>query len=120
MSLLDDLRAAVKNLDAQFQVASNEVAGVLSALVHHLDKGERFLEAAGEGGSVQDVTELLAPAPAQDGTGESAAAAASESSDLSDEELQARISDLQAQQAARRATGQQTQVDHQPGVGAEG
>lgn len=137
MSLLTDLRDAGRALDIQFQPNSNEVAGILGAVVHYLEHGDEFLKAA-EGG-VDDVTKLLEPktgpeeAPAQTPSpaGASTPAPAAEpyappaepsaaSAPVSDQELEAQIADLQAQLASRHATAQQSTVTHEPGVSDAG
>lgn len=124
MSLLDDLKAAGKALDIQFQPSSNEVQSVVGAVVHYLEHGDEFLKAAESG--TEDLSKLLAPPPASESTGEPAGAAenpasaapAEPASAVSDAELEARISDLQAQLASRKATSQATVVEHKPGAGA--
>lgn len=113
MSLLDDLRAAAQALDPQFAPSSNEVQGVLGALVHYAEHGEEFLKAA-EAGS-EDVVKLLQPHTDEPGSPEPAPAAVAEP--VSDQELDAQIADLQAQRDARRATSQASQVTHETGVG---
>lgn len=112
-TLLDDLRAAGQALDPQFQPSSNEIQGVLAALVHYTELGDEFLKAAHQG--AEDVTKLLAPEPPPEP--EPAAPAAS-SSEANVSELEKQISDLQAQLASRQATSQQTTVDHETGAGA--
>jgi len=132
MSLLDDLRAAATALDPQFSPSSNEVQGVLGALVHYAEHGQAFLDAAGK--SAGDVAELLQPKteaeaavapvvtapattpPAGEVVAPEVAAPEASASEVSDTELEARISDLQAQLASRKATSQQTQVTHETGA----
>jgi hypothetical protein len=72
MGLLDDLRAAAPSLDPQFQPSSNEAGPVLGALIAYTEHADKFLKAAQEGTAA--VTELLAPAPAADGSGAAAPA----------------------------------------------
>lgn len=130
MSLFDDLRSAAKALDPQFQVSSNEVTSVLSALVHYTEHGDSFLQAIESGAN--DVAELLHPAskdtepstapasPVPTSTpppGTSAVTGPAVSQIPSEAELEAQISDLQAQLTARQATDQQTQVEHETGPG---
>jgi hypothetical protein len=111
MGLLDDLREAVPSLDAQFQPSSNEVGPLLGALVHYQEHGQAFLDAAKEG--TDAVTELVDPAPAEP---EQAAGQQQGSGEQSDDELERRIADMQAQLASRQATSQQTTVTHEPGA----
>ena len=60
MSLLDDLRAAAGAVDPQFQPTSNELPGVLAALVAYNEYGDKFLKAAqDEDNATGKVTELL-------------------------------------------------------------
>jgi hypothetical protein len=74
VSLLDQLRAAAPAVDPQFQVSSNEQAAVLSALIHSLDHGDAFTQAAGDADDpVGKTTELLAP-PTADGSDSSSKA----------------------------------------------
>lgn len=119
MSLLNDLRSAAASLDQQFQVTSNEIPGILSALVYHLEHPDDFLKAAEDGG-VEAVTELLAPTPPQ--RDESATpptdptAPSSPAAPLTDQELHAQIADLEAQLASRQATEQKTTVTHETGA----
>lgn len=120
MGLLDDLRRAGQALDIQFQPSSNEVQGVVAALVHYVEHGDEFLKAI-EGGA-QDVEHLLVPQPAE-APAEPASPAPAPAADLppderalSDEELHARISDLEALLASRQATAQQTTVTHDTGA----
>jgi hypothetical protein len=114
MSLFEDLRAAAGTIDPQFQVTANEVPGVLSALVHHLEHPDDFLKAAEEGG-VEAVTELLAPAPPPEAPpSDPTAPAAAPSPDVA--ELEKELSDLRAQLASRQATAQQTTVTHEEGA----
>lgn len=118
MSLLDDLRSAAHSLDQQFQLTSNELPAVLSALVYHLEHPADFLKAAEDGG-IEAVTELLSPAPPArtetDPTASTspAGAAGLDVAGLSPEQL----ADLQAQIDTRRATAQQTTVTHETGGG---
>ena len=91
MSLLDDLREAAKTLDAQDEPSTGELQDIVGALIQHLDKNGKPDEPSSE-------EEASAPAPAADDT-------------LSDAELEARLSDTQAQLDARRATAQQTTVE---------
>lgn len=115
-SLLDELKQAAELVDPQFQPSSNEVAGVLAALVYFTEHGQEFLKAV-EGGA-EKVTELLAPpAPEPQPAEQAPAAPAADAGSLSPEELQAMISDLQAQLTSRQATAQQTQVQHETGPG---
>lgn len=114
MSLFDDLKAAAQVLDPQFQVSSNEIQGVVSALVHYAEKGDEFLKAAEKG--VDDVTNLLSP-PAPESTAP-AEGSAEAPAPLSDDE-RAELADLRSQQAARQATANQSTVDHEPGAPPE-
>lgn len=127
MSLLDDLREIAKTIDSQFLPSTNEVQGILGAIVHYAEHGDALLTAAEAG--VEDVTKLLEPkteteaaqppapaataAPAPEVPAQAPAPAAA-----TDDELAAQIADLQAQQAARRATAQQTTVEHETGAPA--
>lgn len=113
-TLLDDLRAAGQALDPQFQPSSNEIQGVLAALVHYTELGDEFLKAAHQG--AEDVTKLLAPEPPPEPEPAAPAAPAS-TSEANVSELEKQISDLQAQLASRQATSQQTTVDHETGAG---
>lgn len=132
MGLLDDLRAAGKALDIQFQPSTGEVQGVVGALVHYIEHGDDFLKAV-EGGA-EDVEHLLVPAPAEPAAEPVAPAAPVEPAaavepvppvapvpvdeqSLSDDELAARISDLETLLASRQATAQQTTVTHETGAG---
>lgn len=130
MSLLDDLRAAAHALDPQFTPSSNEVQKVLGALVHYAEHGDEFLKAAAS--STEDVVNLLQPhvdepepappaaAPAPVGpTAPTVVEPAAAPAEVSDQELEAQIADLQAQRDARRATGQATQVTHETGAPAD-
>ena len=112
MSLLDDLRLAAGALDIQFQPVANETAAILGALVHFTEHGTAFLQAAEKG--AEDVAKLLVPPPPEPPPAAPPAAAPVAGPDLAS--LQAQISDLQAQLAAREATAQQSTVTHQPGV----
>lgn len=112
VSLLDDLRAAANAIDPQFQVTSQEAGKVVTAVAAYLEHGQDFLNAAEAG--VADVTALLAPPPPAPAPAVQAAEAPAAS--LSDTELDALISDLQAQKASRVATSQQTQVTHETGA----
>lgn len=94
MGLLDDLREAAATIDPQFLPTQNELQGVVAGLALHLEHGEKFLEAAGSGGT-QAVTDLLAPAL---------------------EPMTAEESDAAAAEAARHATAHQTTVEHEPGA----
>jgi hypothetical protein len=61
MSLLDDLRAAAGAVDPQFQPTSNELPGVLAALVAYNEYGDKFLKAAQDDENARGkVTDLLA------------------------------------------------------------
>lgn len=132
MSLLAKLKQAALAVDPQFQVNSNEVSGVVSALAHYEQYGEEFLKAAESG--VEEVTKLLqppvedqpteekAPEPAPAAEPPAAGAPPAEpvtGADPSDDDLRAVIADLQAQLDSRAATSQQTQVVHEPGVEPE-
>jgi hypothetical protein len=124
MSLLDELRTAAANLDPQFQPTQNEIAGVLGALVYYAEHGKDFLQAA-EGGA-EDVSQLIAPAPDGPGAAEPTPAGptpepapSSAPDSLSDQDIEKQISDLQAVQASRRATAQQTTVTHETDVPPE-
>ena len=100
MSLLEDLRAAAPTVDAQFLPTANELVGVVGGLALYLEHGDDFLQAAEQGG-VTAVTDLIA-------SGKPAA-----------EPVDAEQSDKDAAQAARRATSQQTTVEHEPGESTE-
>lgn len=119
MSLLSDLRAAAQALDPQFQPSANEVQGILGALVHYAEHGDEFLKAADS--SVEDVAKLLQGEQAQAEPAEQPAgvvgAAAPAASEPTDDEIAKQISDLQALQASRQATAQQTTVTHETGAG---
>ena len=102
--MLDDLRAAHASVDHQFLPTSNELPGVVGGLALYLQYGDKFLEAAQQGG-VQAVTELVT-APEEDGEPEA---------------VDPEKSDKDAAQAARRATSQQTRVvEHEPGGTSKG
>jgi hypothetical protein len=63
MSLLDDLRAAAGAVDPQFQPTSNELPGVLAALVAYNEYGDKFLKAAEDDENARGkVTDMLAGA----------------------------------------------------------
>lgn len=113
MSLFTDLKDAARSLDQQFQVSSNEVPAVLSALIHHIEHPDDFLKAAEDGG-VAAVTELLSPAPPEGQPSDPAAPAGA-----SEDELRRQVADLEAQLAAREATSQQTTVTHETGSGGD-
>ena len=118
MSLLDDLREAGRALDLQYQPTSNEIQGVVAALVHYAEHGQEFLTAAEHG--AEDLDKLLAPAPPEPAPAADVAEPApggAPAAATSDSELEAQIADLEAQLAARRATAQQTVVEHQTGPG---
>lgn len=115
-SLLEQLRAAAEHLDPQFQTSSNEIPGVLSALVYFTEHGDEFLKAAETG--VDEVTKLLAP-PAPEEPAAPASDVTSEESSLTDDALARRIADLEALQASRRATAGQTTVTHETGAPAD-
>ena len=86
---------------------------MLSALVHYVDKGDEFLHAAEKG--LADVTELVAPPAGEPSTAPASPVPTSAPAPAlpSSSDLEAQISDLQAQLDARRATEQQTQVEHE-------
>ena len=66
MSLLDDLRAAAGAVDPQFQPTSNELPGVLAALVAYNEYGDKFLKAAQDDENARGkVTDMLAGAKAE-------------------------------------------------------
>jgi hypothetical protein len=111
VSLLDDLKEAAKSVDPQYQPTSNEQGPVLAALALFVEYGQQFLDAAQQGSKA--VADLIAPAPAEAPAVEPAAPAPTAAAPT-DEELAAQIADLQAQQAARQATAQQTTVEHEP------
>lgn len=119
VSLLDDLRSAAGALDIQFQPSSNEIQGVLGALVHFAEHGKAFLEAAEKG--VDDVLALIAPPPEPEPVTPAAPVTVDVPSapapPMTDQELQKQIADLQAQLATRQATEAQTVVTHEPGAG---
>lgn len=109
MSLLDDLKAAAGALDVSLQPNSNEVQGVVGSIVHYLEHGDAFLQAAAKG--VEDVSKLLSPPPPEPPPAPAAPPAAGGSQ----ADLEAQIADLQAQLAARQATAAQTTVTHEVG-----
>ena len=49
MSLLDDLTAAAQSIDATSQPSSNQVPGIVAALVLYTEHGDKFLKAAEDG-----------------------------------------------------------------------
>lgn len=127
MSLLADLKSAAHLIDPQFQATSNEIPGVLAALVHYAQYGDKFLQAVEKGG--EEVTQLLAPPAPKDAEQPAAdappaavpsdpAAPTADETALSDDQLAARIADLQALEASRHATAGQTTVEHETGAPA--
>jgi hypothetical protein len=103
MSLIDDLRAAGQSVDPQFQPTANELPGFVAALALWSEHGDKFTQAAKDGGMV-GVAQLVNPEVEQAPAGE-----------LSDDQMRAQISDMQAALDARAATAKATQVEHQPG-----
>jgi hypothetical protein len=110
VSLLDDLTAASASVDTQYQPSSNQVPGLLAALVAYTEHGDDFLEAAGEDDGGDSLNKLLSGAEPDD---EPEADEPEPDEPQSDEELERQISDLRARHATRRATAQQT-VPYQP------
>lgn len=136
MSLLADLERAAELVDPQFQPSSSKTQGVLAALVYYVEHGDEFLKAAEYG--LEGVTKLLQPEPPKEEQPAAVADPAAHAADpvtpapppadtpadpadssLSDEQLAARISDLEAIQASRRATAAQTTVSHESAPPAE-
>jgi hypothetical protein len=99
MGLLEDLRAAQATVDHQFLPTANELPGVVAGLALYLEHGSGYLEAAEAGGTAA-VTDLIA------GNGEDAG------------EVDREKSDKDAAEASRRATSQQTKVEHETGSGS--
>lgn len=123
VSLLDDLRQAAASIDPQFQPTSNELPGVVAALIAHTEHGDSFLEAAGQG--PEQTSQLLAggaddagaeegteQAPDDSQTSEGAGPTVTGPTGPVDPEQE----DKEAAKASRRATRQQTQVEHEPGA----
>jgi hypothetical protein len=118
VSLLDDLKKVAAVVDPQFQVSDQEIRGVLSALVYFTEHGDKLLQAADKG--LTEVTSLLAPPAAEPVTPPAAPAdVTAPAAPTTDAELEAQITDLQTQLAARQATAQQTVSVHEPGVPAD-
>lgn len=117
VSLLDQLRTAAGTVDSQFLPTSNEIPGILAALVYYTEHGDAFTEAADEG--TDAVTDLLAPAPPE------STEPPAETPAVSDSDLERENADLRAQLAARDATAKQQgaglpegtpPVEHQTGA----
>ena len=96
MALLERLRAASASIDPQFLPTSQEAPGVLGGIALYLEYGDRYLDAAESDNSMVAVQELITGADV-------------------DEPVDPEESDRQAAAASRRATSQQTQVEHEPG-----
>jgi hypothetical protein len=68
MGLIDDLRQAAPAVDPQFQPSTNELPGMVGALVAYVEHGDKFLKAAqDEENASGKVTDMLSngtePAP---------------------------------------------------------
>jgi hypothetical protein len=113
VSLLDDLTAASASVDTQYQPSSNQVPGLLAALVAYTEHGDAFLEAAGEDDGGDSLNKLLSGAEPDDEPEPDPGDAKQDAPPQTDEELERQISDLRARHATRRATAQQT-VPYQP------
>ena len=59
MSLIDDLRQAAPSIPPSHVPTQHEVAGILGALILHLEHPDEFLDAAGEGHNA--VGDLISP-----------------------------------------------------------
>jgi hypothetical protein len=117
VSLLDDLKKVAAVVDPQFQVSDQEIRGVLSALVYFTEHGDKLLQAADKG--LTEVTSLLSPAAEPVTPPAAPADVTAPVAPTTDAELEAQISDLQTQLAARQATAQQTVSVHEPGAPAD-
>ena len=113
-SLLDQLRGVAGKVDPQYVPSANEVPGLLAALIHYTEHGDKLTGADSAG----DVQEVLAPgsSPADPAAGGAAPPPQRQPAQLSDDELDRQLADLQAQRDSRRATSQQTTLEHEPGA----